>query len=691
MDENNQAYKTLTEDSNNIINDNSPINDSVEFTNDVVKDNDELYNLIDTKPKSIFFFISEIGFLLLLSIPIFIFFFIPQYHSQVQITSKNITNFLYNSPPKILFHLSDIHVSHNVLLRQTGSFIFLLSFIKYKPDLILLTGDLVDNYEGDINWRRVGSPQKVDWDSYNVSVRNIIHDYPVIDIAGNHDVWGVDDVLSEKNLFLDYSFSFNRNNVKNEDEFIIKKYKMLDMCFILFNDFSFPTPHPPYGTVANTDKRRLDLLENMIDQSANENCNILTHFPVDRPILIKSSKGHTFSEIISKKNINCVFTGHWHTKNLKIIHHGAEGGLEYNAPSVFDKKKGGFITVDNDNLVYHETYIPNYGVPPSCFLTYPVPKEQLSSHHVFNLNKMEIRVLFFNFKNWTDIKLTIDGDIKGELKQNLTLRNGALLFSYPVNLKNGEYKIVISGPDCNIYTEFIVGDSYKTEKEEYSNSVLGQLILFFSSILLVILLFVIIFPCGGNCKCIKNMEDYISGVTITKIPSVVFGFLLLFLGPLILRERYLNLNTCCKVFIFIFAIYPLIFPVVICNTVNGLFSFSFNAFIFIWKDNIRYDPFSLCLTYAYYMFIIYPNVIYLTGMEYYSKNLKINKTIHMINLIGSNILMLFILFLIIYIVQLSTSSQYLILTPGYIIVWILLKIIVHRFSYADVGNRNLLK
>ena len=56
-------------------------------------------------------------------------------------------------------------------------------------------------------------------------------------------------------------------------------------------------------------------------------------------------------------------------------------------------KLKGIITIDNNNLIYHEVYIPYIGKKTLFFLTYPVPNEQISSHHIFNLNNIEIRVI----------------------------------------------------------------------------------------------------------------------------------------------------------------------------------------------------------------------------------------------------------------------------------------------------------
>ena len=170
------------------------------------------------------------------------------------------------------------------------------------------------------------------------------------------------------------------------------------LTFILINDYRFPVPPPPYGIDVHTNKHQLDLIENMLDNLKEKECYILSHYNVDRASLIKSSKGHSFQEIISNKKVAAIFTGHIHPKNVKIIHHGNEGGLEFCSSSPFNNKKAGLITIDNDNLIYHEVYIKNESAIPKFFMSYPVPNEQISSHHIFNLNEFEIRVKYLKIK-----------------------------------------------------------------------------------------------------------------------------------------------------------------------------------------------------------------------------------------------------------------------------------------------------
>ena len=53
------------------------------------------------------------------------------------------------------------------------------------------------------------------------------------------------------NNFLDHSFSFNRVNRKSKTlyNFIIKKVNLFNEIFLLYNEYLFPTTHPPYGVI----------------------------------------------------------------------------------------------------------------------------------------------------------------------------------------------------------------------------------------------------------------------------------------------------------------------------------------------------------------------------------------------------------------------------------------------------------
>ena len=355
------------------------------FENSKELENSNNFENNTNKINIIYFFISEFGLIFIMGLILLIIYLCPQYHSAKTFTSKYYNKiFDINYSPKIFIHTTDLHITLNKPERLDGSSIFVASLLEYKPDSFLMTGDLVDNWLGKQS--TVGGQNKEDWKIYNISIKARLSNYDVIDVSGNHDLWAVKDATSYNNYFLDHSFMFNRKNVVNEEDFFIKKIKKFNRTFILLNDYRFPVIRPPYGEDNHINKKQLDYLENYLDNLKEDECIILSHYPVDRAILSKSSNGKSFEEIISNKKVSFIFTGHKHPKKAVFIHHGSEGGLEFCTSSAFDKKRAGLITIDNDNLIYHEVYIPYYGSKPLFFVTYPVPEEQISSHHIFNLN-----------------------------------------------------------------------------------------------------------------------------------------------------------------------------------------------------------------------------------------------------------------------------------------------------------------
>ena len=635
------------------------------------------------KTKAIPFLLSELGLFSIILFFIIWPFFIPQYHSAKLFKSKKSNNiFNKNYVPKILFHLTDTHTNtnHGIRAKTNGSFIFLNEFIKYKPDLILSTGDIADNFQDGKYFVKVGALCRKDWEIYNKTIRKLISEFPVVDVAGNHDLYTVDSATSENNLFLDYSFMFNRSNVKNEDDFIIKKVKMMNLTFILFNDYRFPVPRPPYGIDVHTNQHQLDLIENMIDNLDEEECYILSHYNVDRAWLIKSSKGHTFQEIVSNKKIAGIFTGHVHPRTVRIIHHGEEGGLEYCSSSPFNNRRAGLITIDNDNLIYHEAYIPSPKDRPLFFMTYPVPNEQLSSHHIFNLNDFEIRVL--SYKIDKNITLKVEGDINGELKYVMTLSNGAILYSMPINLPNGSYRIHVYDENreiCDISRNFTIGDSYQGVKEAAIHNPRAFLILRFSSIPMILFLFIIITPYNFkiNIHNLEDIESYIEGKNKSGLNIIKRFLLIIILSPFIIRNRFLKLNKLCRYSIFVISLYPIILPLHIFQKINGKIGFAFNVFIVI-GSYIQYEHWAMEITYSFYLFIIIPSVFYVTSINYYKKN----RIIYFTNLIFNIFFLLLALMINFTILAQSIPFEYLFIGP-YFVLLLAVKIIIIKYSYIE--------
>jgi len=629
------------------------------------------------KVNIILFFISEFGFIFILGLILLLFYLIPQYHPAKVFKSKT-QNQGFDSAytPQIFIHTTDIHITLNKPKNLDGSSIFFTSLYEYKPDFFLMTGDIIDNFVG--NPKKVGGQNEEDLKVYKTAIRNNLSKFPVIDVSGNHDLWAVKDPVSKNNNVLDFLFQFNRENVKDERDFFIKKIKQFNLNFILLNDYRFPVIRPPYGAETHMNSNQLDILEDTINNLEESEYIILSHYPIDRALLTKSSKGHSIEDIISNKKVSFIFTGHQHPKSVNIIHHGSEGGLEFCTSSAFDKKRAGLITIDNGNLIYHEVYIPYYGSKPLFFLTYPTPNEQISSHHIFNLKNFEIRVISYAPEN--NIKLKIEGDIKGDLNYVKTLSNGAFLYSYPVNLDYGSYKIHIYDENeysCDINTEFTIGDEYKGKKEKYIKYPRFLLVARFMLIPFWIFLFIIILPLFPNCNftIIKDIEMYISGNKNISINKILLYIYLIILGPLILRLRFQKINNKLKYGIFIAFIYPLILPIHFMQNFDGIIGYTFLVFV-VTKLKVFYEHWALQMTFVYYAAVIFPYVLFSTGKLYHKKIL----------IMIINIVVCLGLTYIGYIINFKTINQsisfgFLFITPGFIIIWIILLIISIKFYY----------
>ena len=633
----------------------------------------------DNKIKIIYFFITEFGFIFILGIILLLLYVIPEYHSAKTFTSK-ISNLSFNSNynPKIFIHITDIHISQSKSYRLDGSSIFLISLIQYKPDFFISTGDLVDNFQG--RPEKLGMQREDEWKMYNTTIRSFLLQYPVIDVSGNHDLWAVGSPTSANNNFLNFSFMFNRTNVKNEDDFYIKKINMFDICFILLNDFRFPVIRPPYGIESHINKHQLDLLENMIDNIEEDECVILSHYPVDRTIYTISSKRHYFHEIISKKKVSFLFTGHEHPSRVRIVHHGEEGGLEFCTPSSFEKRAG-LITIDNNNLIYHEAYIPYYGNKTLFFLTYPVPNDQISSHHIFNLNDFEIRVItYVNNKN---IHLRIEGDINGELRYKKTLNNGAHLYSYPASLNDGSYKIHIydeDGYSCDIKTEFTIGQKFKGKKEKY----IGRISFISGSRFILIpfwlFLFIIVIPFMPelNINIVKNIENYIENDKNNNLninPFLLY-LCLIFLGPFFVRQRFQTLHKVLKYSLFCALLYPLVLPIHFQSEFNGIICYTFFVFVVVGSNKVVYDNWALHMTFIFCSTIVFPYILFASGKKYYEEKSKIIIIINsIITIIG---------FIVGFVINFLTVAQsivfgFLFFSTAFIIIWTIIFIVFLLF------------
>ena len=190
--------------------------------------------------KKLAIIMSEFGWVCLIIISVLSGFFFPKYHKPKKIKSKNTTS-KWNSDlkPIVFTHLTDMHLSHLKTEKTINSITVLKEMAKYKADFNLVTGDVVDNYP-QRNFPKYGIQVEKDYIFYRKTMYELFGNSTIIDLAGNHDEFAVVGLLAKNHLFLDYSYTFHRNQTLKSDDFYVKKIIFKNLTFILYNDYKFP-------------------------------------------------------------------------------------------------------------------------------------------------------------------------------------------------------------------------------------------------------------------------------------------------------------------------------------------------------------------------------------------------------------------------------------------------------------------
>ena len=558
---------------------------------------------LDISIKSFALFLSEFSHLIIILIIVLIGLIFPSHHKSVTYHSKtNIKKWNSTLDPLIFTHISDIHITN---YKPIEKYISLFKAVQeLNATFHIITGDLVDNYKKK-QFPKVGKQNYLHWSLYKLFLNSYLKNKTIIDVLGNHDTFGVINPISKKFSYLDYSPIFNRNNTKNLDEFEIKSIKIEGINFILVNPFIYPLVHPPYGFYPHTRKKLLDSLEKEINKVGP--CNIVVHFPIDFFWWKESSNGKSFGKLMKNRNIQYIFSGHTHPSNFLIKHH-EYGGLEFIGTSTKTSTSFGLVSLDNGRLVYNKV---EYGKNKfnKCYMTHPMPREQISAAQIFNERNTEIRIISYdeNFYN----NLYVSGDFNGKMEFKRIIYNGAKLYSMPLNItKEGKYEIVVNGTNCYIKRKFYIGNKYKTKKDKKILSKAFFRLLFVSAAIILFFLLIICFP----IKIINfhYIDDWIIGLNNKKC----YWFHVIFLSPLILNYR-ININSPLyfRIILFVFLLYSIIFPFHFFEPIEGNVGFTFFCFIYI-KHKVIYEEWSIFFNMFYYWGVISPCAILVSGFKF---------------------------------------------------------------------------
>ena len=250
-------------------------------------------------------FLSEFSYIIISLLIALIGIIFPSYYKTTEYTSYEGPSWNSSSDPILFTHISDIHVS-SIKSKEKYKTLF-RRVKKLGANFHLFTGDLCDNYE-KADFPKIGKQMKNDMVYYKELIDTELFNENIIDVSGNHDMFGVISPFDEDFGFLDYSRMFTRNNTKTIEQLWIKTINFENMNFILVNPYNFPVVHPPYVYYAHPSEKLLDLLEDEIIK--NNPCSILTHYPADFFWSKENSKGHDFESLMKHDNIQYIFTGH---------------------------------------------------------------------------------------------------------------------------------------------------------------------------------------------------------------------------------------------------------------------------------------------------------------------------------------------------------------------------------------------
>lgn len=225
-----------------------------------------------------------------------------------------------------IIHISDIHL---------GSFIHSKQLMKnvqseiqnINPDLILFTGDLVNNFSYELDgWETIFNEINKPERSFSILGN---HDY------GNYSNWECEsdkidnfNTLTESHIKLGFQLLRNKNTVVSEGA---------DSIFIIGVE---NWGHPPFPQYANLEQALSGVPENAFKI-------LLTHDPA-----------HWESQIDEKKNIELTLSGHSHGLQLGII----KAGIPFSFSYLTRKNWGGLYKSDSTYL-YVNTGLGTVGIP----------------------------------------------------------------------------------------------------------------------------------------------------------------------------------------------------------------------------------------------------------------------------------------------------------------------------------------
>jgi len=225
-----------------------------------------------------------------------------------------------------IVHISDIHLGSFIhskkLMKNVQS-----QIQKIKPDLILFTGDLVNNFSYELDG----------WDTIFNKINSAKNSYSIL---GNHDYGNYSNWKSESDKIENFNILTKAHSnmgfelLRNENS-VITEGK--DSIYIIGVE---NWGHPPFPQYANLQHAMAGIPNNAFKI-------LLTHDPA-----------HWEAQIDGKKDIQLTLSGHSHGLQLGFIKAGIPFSLSY-----LTRKNWGGLYKSNNNYLYVNTGLGTVGIP----------------------------------------------------------------------------------------------------------------------------------------------------------------------------------------------------------------------------------------------------------------------------------------------------------------------------------------
>lgn len=485
-----------------------------------------------------------------------------------------------HSNPLVFLHMSDLHLSH----RRQNSYSYLSQVLnwslgKFKPDKVIICGDLTDN-KGPQKVHPYRTQLENDWSLYAKLLQaHALTPENLIQNVGNHDVFGLKSYDERNNYARRYFTNFT--NFRMSVEFF--KHEGTTYKFVVLNQYDFPSGPITFLRWTFITSEFREALERELSKDDCDIAIIVSHSPA-----LRHHKLGTFANILTKNTkLRIMLSGHWHPIHGATLHFG--NTLEAVAPPLFKTPRIGLLTFDN---LRHSYTVIDMRHDVNAILTHPVPDTLASDSNLFNEQNTEIRAIGFA----SDLNLEVRGSVNGRLRQTRKLKNGVYLYSLPMHLNPGKHFIVRSG-DWNGTVEFTIGDKVNSffETPYMNRSSYGWSMLFVW--MYIPALFLVLpwsFPLRGNFVLMS------------------FGFL---------KARVCELPRRFRVSLFIGTLVCVVFPICMFDVEGLLCAFHVAGCLFGHRYRYHYLGAKYGMTFLFGMF--YPVVNSINGLEFYGSRREI--------------------------------------------------------------------